>query len=81
MKNEKQIKIKFLEIAKGAGFKNLHSFCKETKNPLSKVGHRSCYGVNCHFKKPPYDIRVLRGYARDLKISEEEVYELFQLEL
>lgn len=70
-------KERFLGLAKKAGFENITQFAKSTKSPISGKP-RSFGGVKYHIEKtPPYDYRVLKGYADDLNVSIDEVLVLF----
>ncbi len=75
--NEKIIKEKFKELVKKAGFKSINDFANKT---CSHTGNqRSSTGINHHCKNVPYDLRILRGYAKDLKVHLNDVFELFGL--
>lgn len=71
-------KQKLIEIIVKAGFLNMFDFVKNTESFTGK--QRSNALVFAHLKNGCYDIRQLRAYAKDLKITLEEAEALFDVQ-
>lgn len=77
MKNRKE---KFEELVKEAGFKSVNDFAKRTYSPYTGK-KRSSAGIKKHLEQAPQDLRVLKGYAQDLNVSLNDIFELFDIEI
>ena len=77
MKSRKE---KFIKLVKGAGFNSINDFATKTYSPYTGK-KRTSAGIKRHIEQAPQDLRVLKGYAQDLKISLNDVFELFDIEL
>ena len=77
MKTRKE---KFEELVKEAGFNSIHDFANKTLSPYTGKS-RSSAGIKRHLEQAPQDLRVLKGYAKDLNVSLNDIFELFDIEL
>jgi hypothetical protein len=77
MKTRKE---KFEEFIKEAGFNSIHDFANKTVSPYTGKS-RSSAGIKRHLEQAPQDLRVLKGYAQDLNISLNEIFELFDIDI
>lgn len=78
MKSYNQRRLMLKSLVVDAGYSSVSQFAKLTKAFTGKS--RSNALIFAHLKKGCYDIRALKLYAKDLKVSIETIEPIFVLE-
>jgi hypothetical protein len=78
IKSYSQRRLLLKSLVVNAGYKSVTQFAKQTKAFTGKS--RSNALIFAHLKKGCYDIRALKLYTRDLKVSIEDIEPIFVLE-